>query len=148
VQTAIRDLQRDLARHSVKLELPAEPMLVRCDFSLTQHALGNLLVNAAVHTAPGTLIEIAGQLANRELLLSVGDRGPGIPPELMPRIFEKFFRAPGAPTGGSGLGLTIAKGFIEAQGGSITAENRPGAGALFSLHLPQADPPPAVHVLL
>ena len=142
VQTTIRELQPVLGGHSLKVESPPEPMLVRCDFSLMQHALGNLLVNAAVHTAAGTPIEVTARFVGGDLLLSVADRGRGIPPELLPRIFENFFRAPGAPTGGSGLGLTIAKGFIEAQSGSISAENRPGGGALFSLRLPQREPAP------
>ncbi len=119
-------------------------MLVRCDFSLMQHALANLLVNAAVHTPPGAVIEVQARLADGSLFLSVADRGPGISPELMPRIFDKFSRAPDAPTGGSGLGLTIAKGFIEAQGGTIAVENRPGGGALFSLRLPQSEVAPPV----
>jgi signal transduction histidine kinase len=85
---------------------------------------------------------VRAQFNDGGLLLSVADRGPGIPPNLLPRIFDKFFRAPKAPTGGSGLGLTIAKGFIEAQGGTITAANRPGGGAIFSLRLPQTDATP------
>ncbi len=144
VQTTIRELQRELTAHPVKLELPLQPMLVRCDFSLMQHALANLLVNAAVHTPPGSAIEVQARLADGSLFLSVADRGPGISPELMPRIFDKFSRAPDAPTGGSGLGLTIAKGFIEAQGGTIAVENRPGGGALFSLRLPQSEVAPPV----
>jgi two-component system sensor histidine kinase KdpD len=114
VQTTIRELRRELANNQLTVELPAEPMLVRCDFSLMQLAFANLLVNAVVHTPRGTVIEAAAKFAEGSVVLSVGDRGPGIPIELMPRIFEKFFRAPNAPTGGSGLGLTIAKGFIEA----------------------------------
>jgi two-component system, OmpR family, sensor histidine kinase KdpD len=70
------------------------------------------------------------------LTISVADHGPGIPQELLARVFDKFFRVPNSPTGGSGLGLTIAKGFIEAQGGTIAAANRPGGGAIFSLGLP------------
>jgi len=136
-----------LAAHPVKSELPPQPMLVRCDFSLMQHALANLLVNAAVHTPPGTAIEVQAEFADGSVVLSVADRGPGIAPEMMPRIFDKFFRAPSAPTGGSGLGLTIAKGFIEAQGGTITAANRPGGGALFSLRLPQSEAAPPVQEL-
>jgi two-component system sensor histidine kinase KdpD len=139
VQTTIREIQGDLAGHPLNVELPSEPMLVKCDFSLMQHALGNLLVNAAFHTQPGTPVEVSARFADSSLFLSVADRGRGIPPELMPRIFEKFFRAPDAPAGGSGLGLTVAKGFVEAQGGTITAENRAGGGALFTLRLPQAE---------
>ncbi len=142
VQTTLRELQRELAGHPVKLDLPAAPLLVRLDFSLAQHALANLLLNAANHTPAGTPIEVSAQLANDQLALSVADRGPGIPPEWLPRIFDKFFRAPTAPTGGSGLGLTIVKGFVEAHGGTITAVNRPGGGVMFTLNFPQPEKPP------
>jgi two-component system sensor histidine kinase KdpD len=144
VQTTMRELQRELATHPVKLELPSAPLLVRLDFSLAQHALANLLLNAANHTPDGTPIEVSAQLANDHLRLSVADRGPGIPPEWLPRIFDKFFRAPTAPTGGSGLGLTIVKGFVEAHGGTITATNRPGGGTMFTLTFPQSEKPPAI----
>jgi two-component system sensor histidine kinase KdpD len=144
VQTTLRELQRELAAHPVKLDLPAAPLLVRLDFSLAQHALANLLLNAANHTPAGTPIEVQAQLANDNLALSVADRGPGIPPEWLPRIFDKFFRAPTAPTGGSGLGLTIVKGFVEAHGGTITATNRPGGGVMFTLNFPQPEKPPTV----
>ena len=101
VQTTLRELQRELAAHPVKLDLPAAPLLVRLDFSLAQHALANLLLNAANHTPANTPIEVSAQLANDQLVLSVADRGPGIPPEWLPRIFDKFFRAPTAPTSAS-----------------------------------------------
>ena len=146
VQTTLRELQRDMAGNPLTLELPPEPMLVSCDFSLMQHALANLLVNAVIHTPRGTAIEVTARFLDGSVVMSVGDRGPGIPAELMPRIFEKFFRAPNAPTGGSGLGLTIAKGFIEAQGGTITVENRPGGGTLFSLRLPQPEKSPPLQL--
>ncbi|MGA2241587.1 MAG: sensor histidine kinase KdpD [Verrucomicrobiota bacterium] len=142
VQTTLRELQRELVAHPVKLDLPDAPLLVRLDFSLVQHALANLLLNAANHTPPNTPIEVSAQLANDQLTLSVADRGPGIPPEWLPRIFDKFFRAPSAPTGGSGLGLTIVKGFVEAHGGTITATNRPGGGVMFTLNFPQPEKPP------
>ncbi|MGO9586229.1 MAG: ATP-binding protein [Limisphaerales bacterium] len=142
VQTTLRELQRELAAHPVKLDLSTAPLLVRLDFSLAQHALANLLLNAANHTPAGTPIEVSAQLANDQLALSVADRGPGIPPEWLPRIFDKFFRAPTAPTGGSGLGLTIVKGFVEAHGGTITATNRPGGGVMFTLNFPQPEKPP------
>jgi two-component system sensor histidine kinase KdpD len=127
----------------VKQEMPDTPLLVRLDFSLMQHALGNLLLNAATHTPAGTLIEVQAQLADEALILSVADHGLGIPPEWLPRIFEKFFRAPTAPTGGSGLGLTIVKGFVEAHGGTIAVVNRPGGGARFTIRLPQPEKAPA-----
>ncbi len=144
VQTTLRELQRELATHPVKVETPAEPLLVRLDVSLVQHALANLLLNAANHTPACTPVEVRAQLADGNLVLSVADRGPGIPAEWLPRIFDKFFRAPSAPTGGSGLGLTIVKGFVEAHGGTVTADNRPGGGAIFTMRLPQLEKPPTV----
>jgi two-component system sensor histidine kinase KdpD len=144
VQTTLRELQRDLAGHPVSVDMAPEPMLVRLDVSLIQVALGNLLLNAAQHTPPGTPILVQAKLANEDLVLSVADRGPGIPPDVLPRIFDKFFRAPAARPGGSGLGLTIVKGFTEAHRGSVSAENRGGGGARFTLRLPQPEKPPTV----
>lgn len=146
VQTTLRELQRELAAHPVAVALPIDPLLVRLDYSLIQHSLANLLLNTAAHTPAGTLVEVRALLSEGILHLSVADQGPGISPESLPRIFDKFYRAPNAPTGGSGLGLTIVKGFIEAHGGTVTAENRPGGGARFAIHLPQPDQPPTVPI--
>jgi two-component system sensor histidine kinase KdpD len=142
VQTTVRDVQYELSRHPVTLDLPAEPLLARLDFSLLQQALANLLLNAAMHTPPGTPIEIRAAQEGVALTLSVGDHGPGLATELLPRIFDKFTRGPGAPTGGSGLGLAIVKGFVEAHNGTVTAANRAGGGALFTMHLPQPEKAP------
>jgi two-component system sensor histidine kinase KdpD len=76
------------------------------------------------------------------LALTVADNGPGLPPDALPLIFDKFYRAPAAPAGGTGLGLAIVKGFVEAQGGQVKAENRPGGGAKFTIRLPLAKAPP------
>ncbi len=142
VQTTLRELKRELATHPITLALPAKPVLARLDFSLVQHALGNLLLNAATHTPPGTPVEVSLRIVDGQLLLHVADRGLGITAENLSRVFDKFFRAPHAPTGGSGLGLTIMKGFIEAQGGTVSADNRPGGGAVFTIRLPQPEKPP------
>lgn len=142
-QTAIRELQRELQGRSVIFDAPTEPILARFDFSLIQHALSNLLVNAAIHTPSGLPIDVHVRVVDHSIEWTVGDHGPGIPPELLPRIFEKFFRGPGAPTGGSGLGLTIAKGFVEANGGRLSAANRPNGGAAFSIRLPESEPLPS-----
>jgi signal transduction histidine kinase len=80
---------------------------------------------------------------NGQLFFSVADNGPGLPSQFLPRIFDKFFRAPSAPAGGSGLGLAIVKGFVEAHGGQISAANRPGGGAIFTITIPQTEKPPA-----
>ena len=118
------------------MDLPSDPILVRMDFSLMQHALANLLLNAVMHTPSSTPIEVRARVGNDAALVEVADRGPGIASDVMPRIFDKFFRSSNAPTGGSGLGLTIAKGFVQAHGGTLSVSNRPGGGALFTLSLP------------
>ncbi|HWI56319.1 MAG TPA: sensor histidine kinase, partial [Bacillota bacterium] len=76
------------------------------------------------------------------LALSVADNGPGLPPDALPHVFDKFYRAPNAPAGGTGLGLAIVKGFVEAQGGRVEAANQATGGAVFTIHLPPAKPPP------
>jgi len=138
-QTTVRELHAELQGRVLKLELPPEPLLVRCDFSLMQHALANLLMNAVTHTPEATPIDLQVRAEGGAVVFEVADRGSGIPNEVMPRIFEKFFRAPNAPTGGSGLGLTIAKGFIQAMSGTIAVANRARGGAVFSLRLPQME---------
>ena len=102
----------------------------------------NLLLNATVHTPANTAISVQARVENKVLILSVADNGQGLPPELLPRIFDKFFRAPSAPAGGSGLGLAIVKGFVEAHRGKISAANRPSGGAIFTITIPQPENPP------
>jgi two-component system sensor histidine kinase KdpD len=111
------------------------------DFVLTEQALANLIVNAAMHTPPGTPVEISARIEGGELIVEVADRGPGLPPEQLERIFELFVRAPAARPGGTGLGLAIVKGFIEAQAGRVKAANRPGGGAVFIIAMPAKDSP-------
>ncbi len=141
INVTVKSVQKELARHKLEINVQPQMPLVRMDFVLMEQALTNLLLNAAVHTPPGTLVQLSARRQNDELVLSVADRGPGIPPEAIARIFEKFYRAPGAATGGSGLGLSIARGFVEAQQGRVLAANQPGGGAIFSLFLPITDPP-------
>jgi two-component system sensor histidine kinase KdpD len=136
VNLAVADTEKELARHPVSLRIAPSLPLVPMDFVLTQQALANLLSNAARHTPPGTPVEVAASVQGHWLVLVVADRGPGIPPALLPRIFDKFYRAPNAATGGTGLGLSLVKGFVEAQGGGVTAENGAGGGMVFTLRLP------------
>jgi two-component system sensor histidine kinase KdpD len=115
--------------------------MMRLDFVFLQEALMNLLSNSAHHTPSGTLVELRVWTAESTLFLVVADRGPGIHAESLPRIFEKFYRGPAAGTGGTGLGLSLVKGFVEALGGTVEAANRAGGGAEFTIRLPitQAD---------
>jgi signal transduction histidine kinase len=101
----------------------------------------NLLANAAIHTAPGTPIELRVWCESSSLFLAVADQGPGIQPQDLPRVFDKFYRGPAAPTGGIGLGLSLVKGFVKAVGGDVTATNRADGGAEFTIAIPLSGPP-------
>ncbi len=142
VHVTLQELQKELSLHKVSLEMASGLPLVRIDFVLMQQALGNLLLNAALHTPPGTSVQVQASARSDMLVLSVTDDGPGLPSDVLPFIFDKFYRAPEAPAGGTGLGLAIVKGFVEAQGGRIEAQNKPGGGAAFTIRLPLAKAPP------
>jgi len=144
IQVTLKEIQPDLQGHDVKVQLAPGLPLVKIDFVLMQQALSNLLLNVVVHTPRGTPVEISARVESGFLLVTVADRGPGLPSEALPFIFEKFYRAPTAPAGGTGLGLAIVKGLVEAHGGQVSAENRPGGGAAFTIRLPLSKPPPIV----
>jgi two-component system sensor histidine kinase KdpD len=106
------------------------------DFVLTQQAVMILLSNAAFHTPPKTPILLKVRRQRERIMFEVSDHGPGILEESIPRVFEKFYRAPNARAGGTGLGLSLVKGFVEAQGGEVGAWNAPTGGAVFAIRLP------------
>ena len=136
VYTVLADMEKELSRHKVKVTVDPQLPLVSMDFVLMQQALTNLLSNAALHAPPGTMVEVSARIGHDHLNIVVADRGPGIPLASMDHIFDKFYRAPNAPDGGTGLGLSLVKGFMEAQGGDVKAENRKEGGAKFTLCLP------------
>jgi two-component system, OmpR family, sensor histidine kinase KdpD len=136
VHMAVKDTKRELVNHPLAVQVAPGLPLVFADFVLLQEALKNLLSNAGCHTPAGTAVELSARVANGALVLGVADSGPGIDPASLPRLFGKFYRAPTAGTGGTGLGLSLVKGFVEAQGGEVTAENRAGGGAVFTIRLP------------
>jgi two-component system, OmpR family, sensor histidine kinase KdpD len=130
------ETRKELAQHKLAIEIAPDLPLVSVDFELTLRALTNLLSNAALHTPPGTEVRLTGRVDDGAVLLVVADNGPGIPAESLPHLFEKFYRAPNARTGGTGLGLSLVKGFVEAQGGQVKAENRRSGGTAFTIRLP------------
>lgn len=141
VQVTLKELEKELAKHPVTAQISPELPLAKMDFVLMQQVLMNLLLNAAVHTPAGTPIQVRASAQDSTLLLAVEDKGPGLPPEVLPHIFDKFYRAPAAAAGGTGLGLAIVKGFVEAQGGKIQADNQLTGGAAFYIRLPLTNPP-------
>ncbi len=97
-----------------------------------------LFDNALMHTSPGATIEVTAVTAEGRVMISVRDTGPGIAPDVLPHIFERFYRGQVSRSGkGAGLGLSIAKELIEAQDGSITVESQVGQGSVFTVTLPQ-----------
>jgi two-component system sensor histidine kinase KdpD len=141
ISVALDSLKKALSDHRVVVRVAENLPLVRVDFQLLQQALSNLLLNAAGYTTAGTTIEVSARADGRTLALSVSDSGPGLPEESLPHLFEMFYRVPGSPVSGAGIGLAIAKGVIEVHGGSIRAINRPEGGACFTISLP-LDPQP------
>jgi len=141
VRAAMQSTKDSLAGHPVQNHVANGLPLVKADFVLLEQALSNLLLNAAVHTPPGTPIEIRARPEGKLLVLEVADYGPGLAPDQLARAFDLFYRAPTAKPGGAGLGLAVVKGFVEAQGGSVRASNRSGGGAVFCICLSASDPP-------
>ncbi len=136
LQSAVDIEKESINGRDIRLDVPEEIPLVLVDYTLIEQAIAKLLANAGSHTPPNLPIEIDAEYVDQNLLISVSDRGPGIPPEAAARLFEKFYRGNAHQTGGLGLGLSIARGLIEAHGGKLTAENRDGGGARFVIKLP------------
>lgn len=125
-----------LGDRPVKLEVADRLPDVDVDQLLIGQVLANLLDNANRHAPPHSLITVSGELRGDRVALSVTDRGPGVPPAERETVFDTFVRF---DTGGrTGLGLTIAKTFVEAHGESIWVEEAPGGGARFVFTLPTA----------
>jgi len=142
LRVARQNLGRALDRHELKTEIPNDLPPVKLDAVLTEQILANLLGNAAVHTPAGTRVEFSARAEADQLVLRVADNGPGLPPGDPARLFDRFQRGPDATAGGTGIGLSLVKGFAEVQGGKVGAENRPGGGAVFTVKLPLTKLPP------
>lgn len=136
-------LRERLAAHPVALDLPGDLPLLRVDATLVEQVLANLLENAARYTPPGTPVTVRAQPRDGEVLVSVEDAGPGLPPGDAEALFAKFQRgaAEGA-VGGVGLGLAICRAIVRLHGGRIWAERLPGRGTAFRFTLPMEEAPP------
>lgn len=139
------ELAADAVRDALAVEpdrpitLDVRPVTVEGDEARLRQAVGNLLANARVHTPPGTPVSVQVGDADGWAVVEVADSGPGLDPELAPRVFERFVRADTARTrasGGTGLGLAIVAGVVAAHGGEVGVESAPGQGASFHLRLP------------
>ena len=128
------------ARHpAATVILPAKPVVVESDPRRLDRILGNLLDNARAH-APGAAVEVSVTPVAGGAVVTVADRGPGVPADALGHLFDRFYKADpsrgGTPGGSSGLGLAIAAEHAALLGGSLRARNRPGGGLIVALTLP------------
>jgi two-component system sensor histidine kinase KdpD len=140
--SALVRLDARLAGRDVLTDLPEGLPLVPVDPVLFEQVFVNLLDNAVKYTPAGTPLTIGARVADHVMEIQVADRGPGIPEGQQERIFEKFNRGAQTGSAGVGLGLPICRGIVEAHGGTISAANREGGGAVFQLRLPMRESPP------
>jgi two-component system, OmpR family, sensor kinase len=133
---AMRDrgvvLERDMAQGTPP---------IRGDAARLEQALQNLAANAIRHTPPGGRVVLHASPADNGVRIVVRDTGPGIPPEHLARVFDRFYKVDASRAGtavpsGSGLGLSIVRAIVERHGGTVTASNAPEGGAEFELVLP------------
>jgi two-component system sensor histidine kinase KdpD len=126
------------ASHKLTVEIGEELPPLSFDYVEIDQVVSNLIENAVKYTPAGTEISVAAHRADGAVQVEVADGGPGIPRDAIPHLFDAFYRAQGRDSRviGSGLGLAVAKGLVEAHGGSIRAENRPDGGARFVFTLP------------
>jgi signal transduction histidine kinase len=143
VESCLRGVEAEAAARGVRLEARiGEPLpAVRCAPESVERVLYNLLANALRHTPSDGAVAVRVEGRPREVEVAVEDTGEGIAPEALERVFDRFWRADPSRNrarGGAGLGLAIARGLVEAQGGRIWAENRPGGGTRVAFTLPAA----------
>ncbi|MGQ9467299.1 MAG: GAF domain-containing sensor histidine kinase [Anaerolineae bacterium] len=128
---------------TIECILPETPLIVRADREKTRLVLDNLLSNAVKFTPQGGRVEVRAVCRPEMAEIIVADTGIGIPPEILPRIFERFYQAEDPMIrryGGLGLGLSIVKELVERHGGRVWAESTPGEGSRFYVRLPLSTP--------
>lgn len=135
---AVSDARAAGPDHEWMLELPEDPVIVHGDRSRLHQVVTNLLANARTHTPPGTTVTASLTHGGEDAVLEVRDTGPGIDPEFLPRVFERFVRGDSSrarSTGSTGLGLAIVAAVVQAHGGRVEVESEPGA-TVFRVILP------------
>jgi len=143
VLDAVGDARVANAEHHWRLALPAEPVTAPGDAARLHQVLANLLSNASTHTPPGTTVTTGLSISDGEVELTVTDDGPGIPEHLQPEIFERFARGDSSRSraaGSTGLGLAIVAAVVQAHGGEVGVESRPGRTE-FTVWLPLTGAP-------
>lgn len=136
LSVASKKLERPLSKHRLKIDFLDKVHFVKIDYRLMEHALSNLILNAAMYTPQGSEIHIKQRKTDAGFIIEIEDSGPGIPEASIERIFDKFYRVPGSPTGGTGLGLSIVKSIVELHKGRVSVHNVQPQGSCFVIELP------------
>nr|WP_157468580.1 HAMP domain-containing sensor histidine kinase [Frankia sp. QA3] len=139
VVDAVSDAHVAAPDHRFALDLPEEPVTVTGDSARLHQVLANLLANARTHTPPGTRVTASLSVTDDEVTVAIVDDGPGIPPDLLPEVFERFARGDSSRSraaGSTGLGLAIVAAVVEAHHGRVEATSQPGRTA-FVVALPR-----------
>src|SRR5690606_20385697 len=130
----------EAANHELVVDLPRQRSMRNADLTRLAQAVTTLLNNAAKYTPPGGRIVLAAQRQGSDAVIAISDNGIGIPPELLPRVFQMFTQAQCASDGtrsGLGIGLSLVQRIVELHGGSISAQSDgPGNGSRFEVRLP------------
>jgi len=133
----LEKMEGRLEGRAVELKAPENLPPISVDGEMMEMALRQLVDNAVKYTAPGTPMTIEAREDEGMVIVSVADRGPGIPEYEQTRIFEKFYRRPGrGEVTGSGMGLAIVRAIVEAHGGKIGVTSQLGCGSVFHFVLP------------
>jgi len=140
INKAINNLKEELSHFKVTVNIPDELPLVRIDFGLMEQVMNNLLLNACQNSPAGSEIKIGADYGDGNLILKIGDEGTGFHSEMIPKLFNKFFRGEDSKPGGLGLGLSIVKGIVESHGGIVDAEIREKKGAVIVIRIPSEKP--------
>jgi signal transduction histidine kinase len=138
---AVAGAQEGVGAHPVSLTQPAEPVLIRADVRLMRMVLDQLLDNARRYTPPGSGVEVTVGAEGSEAILMVEDNGPGVAEEVLPHLFEPFYRSDTARAreGGPGLGLTATTSIVTLHGGTVVAQRGSGGGLRVTVTLPRVD---------
>jgi signal transduction histidine kinase len=140
VQSAASSLRARAHDKGVDLlvEKPQAPLRLSCDRNRVEMAVSNLIGNAVKFTEKGGTVRVSMTPEDLMVRFDVSDDGPGIAPQDLPLVFERFYRGRGAQSEGAGLGLAIVKSIARAHGGSISVESAPGKGSRFTLRIPRS----------
>lgn len=135
VNSVIQKLSLSSSNHSIDFANNEKLPLFKLDAGIMDQVLYNLIHNAVQYTPDGSTIKIQAAYDLACFIMVVSDNGPGFPKQEIANAFDKFYRLPHSKTGGSGLGLSIVKGFVEAHGGTVILENSENGGAIFTIKI-------------